>query len=233
MQDRNITPHAEMMIKVCGMSNEENIRDVSVLYPMLMGFIFWKGSKRYAGNVPEETLLSLPNFITKVGVFVNEEYDLLCATCKKYGIDTIQLHGDESVEYCKTLKSQGFYIFKAIGIEGTHDFNNLERYEGIIDLFVFDTKTAKYGGSGRKFDHKLLENYSLKTPYLLSGGISPADAHKIAQNIYPNMVGIDLNSRFELSPGIKDIKLLSKFILELRKYNEYEPDRIPFFKKSK
>lgn len=222
-----------MMIKVCGMSNEENIRNVSVLYPMIMGFIFWKGSKRYAGNVPEETILSLPNFITKVGVFVNEEIEIVCDTCKRYGIDTIQLHGGESAEYCMALKALGFYIFKAIGIEKADDFNDLSRYEGVIDLFVFDTKTAKYGGSGRKFNHKLLENYTLDIPYLLSGGISPDDAHKIAQNIYPNMVGIDLNSRFESAPGIKDIKLLSKFILELRKYNEYEPDRIPFFKKIK
>ena len=225
--------HADMMIKVCGMSDSDNIRNVSTLYPMMMGFIFWRGSKRFAGDIDPVVVRSLPSFIRPVAVFVNESIDIIIDTVSKFNINIIQLHGDEPPEVCQQLKQLGYIVFKAIGLASENDFANLESYVGSVDLFVFDTKSDARGGTGKAFRRSILQSYPLSVPFLLSGGIRPTDAQSIAQHLYPHMVGIDINSRFENPPYIKDVKLLTNFILQLRKYNEYEPSRIPFWEKTK
>jgi phosphoribosylanthranilate isomerase len=168
-----------------------------------------------------------------VGVFVNEAHDVALATLRRYGIRIVQLHGDESPEECSTFRTEGYVVIKAIGVSAAADITAAARYRGCVDMLLFDTKSSGHGGTGRKFDHAILDDYPLDIPYLLSGGIAPGDAAKIASHLYPGMVGIDINSRFESAPGIKDIALLTNFIINLRKYNEYEPSRIPFWEQAK
>lgn len=231
-EQRNVKPlHADMMIKICGMRDEENIAAVASLTPMLMGFIFHDASPRDAGGLNPEAVKSLPPFVRPVAVFVDKDNEYITGICERYGIHIIQLHGAESPEQCRRLKSKGFTIFKAIGIEDSQDFRNPAAYNGVVDMFLFDTKSSSHGGTGKKFDWQLLENYNLATPYLLSGGIDADDIDNIIKAMRPGMTGIDINSRFETEPGIKDISKLVNFILSLRKYNEHEPDTTPFWEK--
>lgn len=220
MNTYNATRHKDRIIKICGMKEPDNIRRVAWLTPMLMGFIFYEKSPRYAGNLDTEVVKGLPKFIKPVGVFVNTDPEEVEETCNKYGITTIQLHGEESPEECRELKEKGFKVFKAFGIRPPFNWEDLREYEVAVDMFVFDTFCQAKGGSGRKFDWALLDDYPLSTPYLLSGGIGPDDTDKILKAMRPKMAGIDLNSRFETEPGVKDIHKLTHFILSLRSYNE-------------
>lgn len=223
--------HAEMMIKVCGMKHPDNIRDVAALTPMMMGFIFYPGSPRYVGDLDPEVVRSLPDHIRPVGVFVNASTTDIVATCRRYGISIVQLHGDESPEQCRELRLDGLTVFKAIGVADASDVAKATPYDGEVDMLVFDTKTSSRGGSGVKFDHTLLDSYSLATPYLLSGGIGPDDVTAVVDAMRPGMAGIDINSRFESEPGVKNLRQLIQFILSLRSLNEYEPHHTPFWEK--
>ncbi len=223
--------HSDRMIKVCGMADPKNIESVARLTPMLMGFIFYEKSPRYAGNLPVESVKSLPDYIYPVGLFVDSDIDHIINICDKYGIRIVQLHGDESPALCGELKARGFTVMKAFGIDSETDWSEIEPYEEVTDLYVFDTKTSSKGGSGMKFDWSLLDNYPLSNPYLISGGIGPDDIDAIIKAMNPKMAGVDINSRFESAPGIKDIKKLTHFILSLRKYNEDESFTIPFWTK--
>lgn len=222
---------ADMMIKVCGMREPENILAVASLTPMLMGFIFHEESPRNALSLNPDAVRSLPPFIRPVGVFVDKTEEYITSMCTRYGIKIVQLHGSESPEQCLRLKQCGYIVFKAFGIENDTDFDNASLYEGTVDMFLFDTQSASHGGSGKKFDWSSLESYNLDTPYLLSGGIGPDDVDAIVKAVRPGMAGIDINSRFETSPGIKDINKLINFILSLRKFNEHEPNTTPFWEK--
>ena len=221
--NREMPKHSQMVIKVCGMNNPDNIRDISALWPMLMGFIFYEPSPRYALELDPEVVRSLPVFTHPVGVFVDESTDNIKRIASRYGITTVQLHGAETPEQCKELKDAGYRVFKAIRVGSELDHMLISRYDGIADSFVFDTQTSRYGGSGKKFNWSLLENYPYVTPYLLSGGIGPDDVDCIVASMRPGMGGIDINSCFETTPGNKDVKKIIRFILSLRKFNEYEP----------
>ncbi len=223
--------HADMMIKVCGMREQENILAVASLTPMLMGFIFHKESPRDASSLNPDAVKSLPPFIRPVGVFVDKPDEYIISVCTDYSIKIVQLHGSESPEQCLRLKRRGYTVFKAFGIVNNNDFDNVSSYEEAVDMFLFDTQSASHGGSGKKFDWSSLESYNLDTPYLLSGGIGPDDVDAIVKAVRPGMAGIDINSRFETSPGIKDINKLINFILSLRKFNEHEPNTTPFWEK--
>lgn len=230
-QRHNKPLHADMMIKICGMREEENIAAVASLTPMLMGFIFHEASPRDASRLNPDAVKSLPPFVRPVAVFVDKDDEYISGVCDRYGIHIIQLHGAESPAQCRRLKSKGFTVFKAIGLENSQDLQNLAIYDGVVDMFLFDTKSSCHGGTGKKFDWQLLESYDLETPYLLSGGIDAGDINNIIKAMRPGMAGIDINSRFETSPGIKDISKLVNFILSLRKFNEHEPDTTPFWEK--
>lgn len=223
--------NAEMMIKICGMRDPDNIHDVAALCPMLMGFIFHRASPRDATGLDPEVIKTLPPFIRPVCVTVNKDFETVMELCSTYGFRIIQLHGSEPPELCRRYKDQELIVLKAIGINDEFDWTSLENYSGAVDMFLFDTKTTYHGGSGLKFDWKVLNNYKLDIPYLLSGGIGPDDADNIVASLRPGMMGIDINSRFESEPGIKNIKNLIHLIIALRKYNEYEPDRKPFWEK--
>lgn len=231
MKEFNASRHIDRIIKVCGMKDEANIRSVACLTPLLMGFIFYRHSPRYAGDLNPEVVKTLPRYITPVGVFVNEDTDEVERVCTRYGITTVQLHGSETPGQCHVLRERGFTVLKAFGIDENTGWEEMKPYEEAADMFVFDTKCGSSGGSGRKFRWSILDSYPLSTPYLLSGGIGPEDSEAILAAMRPKMAGVDLNSRFETSPGIKDIDKLIHLILSLRKHNEDESVTIPFWTK--
>ncbi len=203
------------MIKACGMRDAENIREVEALGIDLMGFIFWPKSSRYVAERPTY----LPTKCKRVGVFVDEDIEQVKRIADEYALDFIQLHGHENPDYCAQLK--GMHLIKAISVSGRDDIATSKAYEGLVDYFLFDTKSPSVGGSGQQFDWSVLSAYDGDTPFLLSGGIGPHDAPRLRQAFaldgFPveKCVGIDLNSRFELSPGLKDVNKLKEFIKEL------------------
>lgn len=199
-----------MMTKVCGMRDAQNIRDVESLGVDWIGMIFWPKSKRYVAEVPSY----LPEHLKKVGVFVDSTLDDILQHISDYQLDIIQLHGQESPDFAKALKPHT--IIKAFNIEKADDLLQTEKYEGIADYFLFDTKGKMVGGNGQKFDWSVLTAYQGKTPFLLSGGIGPEDAESVRSFHHPRCIGIDLNSRFESEPGFKDINQLKTFINKLR-----------------
>lgn len=223
--------HSDMMIKVCGNRDATNIESVAALTPMLMGFIFYRRSPRNACGLDPEVVRGLPEYIRPVAVFVNENDDTILDICTRYGFRIVQLHGDESPEQCRRLRARGLVVVKAVGVDDALDWQTLAPYCGCTDMFLFDTRTKSRGGSGRKFRWQRLEDYPLGVPYLLSGGIGPDDIDRIVAAMRPGMVGIDINSRFESAPGIKDVALLTRFIVSLRKFNEDESIAVPFWEK--
>lgn len=201
-----------MKIKICGMKIPSNILAVAALKPDFMGFIFYPKSPRYAEPLDKHTLDLLPNSIQKIGVFVNETLENILTTIYKYKLDGVQLHGTEMSAMCKKLRDAGYIVIKAFPIEAAYNFKVTKAYENSCDFFLFDTKTDIYGGSGVKFNWNILNEYTGKTPFLLSGGIGPDDADAILKIDHPMLAGIDLNSKFELSPGLKSIDLLNAFM---------------------
>lgn len=198
----------KMLVKVCGMRNVQNIQEVLALEPDFLGLIFYSKSPRY---VPEEMSMAL-NFgfgkTKKIGVFVNYAEEQILRIAKLFHLDGVQLHGNEPSELCKNLKNSGLLVFKAFGINAEDDLERSEEYQSTCDFLLFDTKTKSYGGAGRKFDWEILSHYHGELPFLLSGGLSEEDAEAVKAFNHPKMVGIDLNSRFEISPAMKDIDRL-------------------------
>ena len=206
-----------LVIKVCGMREAENIREIEALGIDWMGLIFWPKSSRYVSEMPDY----LPQDVKRVGVFVDEDLDTVKKKADDYALDLIQLHGSESPDYVRALKTPSSInpltssIIKAFNIATADDFEQTKDYEGLVDYFLFDTKGPSVGGNGVQFDWDVLKDYHGKTPFLLSGGIGPDDAERIQAFHHPQCIGIDLNSRFELSPGLKDINKLKTFIQAL------------------
>jgi phosphoribosylanthranilate isomerase len=206
-----------LKIKVCGMVDHINTGRIARTLPDFIGYIFYRGSKRYVGRRPDESLFrNIPSGIMKTGVFVNEKPDIIIETAKSYGLDLIQLHGDESAEYCDSLHKAGVTIIKAFGISSNFDFMTLEKYYEVCKYFLFDTKTVSGGGSGSKFDWTKIEEYQLGKPFFLSGGIGPDDVALVRQIKHRSLFAIDINSRFEIRPGIKDWDMIETFINEVK-----------------
>lgn len=227
----NIPRHSDMLIKVCGNRNADNIRCVASLTPMLMGFIFVASSPRNAIGLDPVVIRNLPSYIRPVAVFVDADINTILKTCDEYGFRIVQLHGHESPGMCASLRKKGLVVFKALGLAGATNWMALATYCNSVDMFILDSHSGNKGGSGQKFDWTVLNSYPFSTPFMLSGGIGPDDIDAITSAMRPAMAGIDINSRFEKEPGIKDINLLSQFILELRKYNEDEQTPVPFWEK--
>jgi len=208
--------NSQLKIKVCGMKFPGNIQAVANLKPDMMGFIFYPKSPRYAEPVDVSVLNAIPSNIKKIGVFVNESQENILTIAYKYNLDGIQLHGTELVEMCTELKSAGYRVIKAFPIAEAYNFKVTKMYEGVCDYFLFDTQTNAYGGSGIKFNWNMLDEYIGETPFLLSGGIADDDAEDILKIEHPKFTGVDLNSKFEISPGLKNIELLRNFLNELK-----------------
>ncbi len=205
-----------MIIKTCGMRDADNIRAVSELGIDWMGFIFWAPSSRYVSEKPS----FLPTRQKRVGVFVDARIEEVKSKVDEYALDLIQLHGNESPAFCERLKANSRQqLIKAFNIAIQEDLEQTLPYEGLVDYFLFDTKAKMVGGNGTQFDWSVLSAYQGNTPFLLSGGIGPDDAEKVRNFHHPQLAGIDLNSRFELSPALKDIEKLKQFITE---YNEQD-----------
>jgi phosphoribosylanthranilate isomerase len=206
-----------MLLKICGLKYPENIQAVANLNPDFMGFIFYPKSPRYAGPLDSAALNDLPATIKKIGVFVNEDLENILTIAYKYNLDGLQLHGTELVDMCRELKKLGYVVIKAFPIAEAYNFKVTKSYEEVCDFFLFDTKTDAYGGSGVKFNWQMLKEYTGDTPFLLSGGIEVDDAEAIQKIEHPKFAGIDLNSKFEVKPGLKNISLLKDFISNFQK----------------
>ncbi len=221
-----------MKVKVCGMKYMENMEAVAALMPDYMGFIFWEPSKRYStASVP-----SLPLSIKRVGVFVDASIDEILEKVVQVPLDLIQLHGKETAPFCARLreelqllekahqKTKGTYkIIKAFSVGTSFIFDQLTPYESYCDYFLFDTKGPLPGGNGFTFDWHLMSSYTSDIPFFLSGGIGPANipelAEFLASPIAQKCHAIDVNSKFEISPGLKNTKDLQIFINKLQNEN--------------
>lgn len=217
-----------MQVKVCGMRSLENIAAMKALPIDYMGFIFYKDSPRDASNAEGlQEALSDENWdsdIKRVGVFVDVEIDAVFHHVHDYSLDFVQLHGSESPEYCRTLldlwgatSMRSAKIIKAFSIGDASDFEQVQAYETQCSLFIFDTKGKNKGGNGTKFDWNLSENYQGIIPFLLSGGIDEDSADAIRALRFPQLAGVDINSRFELEAGLKDVKKVQQFVRELNR----------------
>jgi phosphoribosylanthranilate isomerase len=207
-----------MLIKVCGMRHADNISELIKLQPNYIGFIFYQKSPRFAGDIlTQEITDSIPSSIKKTGVFVNESEKKILETVKKFSLNAVQLHGSESPELCSALKMKGLEVLKAFHPDSIEKIEATKNYESACDYFLFDTPSAAHGGTGQKFDWSILEQYTGSCPFFLSGGIGPDDAETILnlKTIHP--AGLDINSKFELEPGLKNIDALSRFINHLKK----------------
>ena len=192
------------------MKNTQNRQEVEKLDVDFMGYIFYPSSKRYVGEKPDTGLFNSEK--PKVGVFVDENAFEILALSKNLGFEWVQLHGKENPLTCQMLKKQGLKIIKAFNIDEKFNFASTEQYAKVTNFFLFDTKTKMHGGSGKKFDWKILDKYEGHTPFFLSGGIGPNDIISIREVNHPKLTGVDLNSGFEEEPGLKNIEILKKFI---------------------
>ena len=224
------------------MRDAQNIREVSQLGVDMIGMIFYPKSPRYvemqsshAGIIPDyakedigasdssgsssESVSTSSKSPARVGVFVDDMVQNIVTRVVNYHLDYVQLHGNEPREMCENLRltldpdiRPGIKIIKAISVSDASDIQKYKEYVGAVDLFLFDTKCKTVGGSGRQFDWQVLEQYDGEIPFLLSGGIGPEDASRFHAFHHPKCIGIDLNSRFEIEPGVKDVEKLKGFL---------------------
>lgn len=214
-EERAELEHQQLIVKVCGMTQSDNIKEVEALGIDWMGFICFPPSPRCVTTLPDY----LPRKCRRVGVFVNPTDEWIGQHTCSLGLEIIQFHGNESPEQCRFWQAKGYVIIKALPVATADDLQRTAAYEGYCDYLLFDTKTPLYGGSGASFDWQLLNAYTGSTPFLLSGGIGPENVDALLQFHHPRWAGVDLNSRFELSPGVKQVARLSPFIQALREHH--------------
>jgi phosphoribosylanthranilate isomerase len=201
-----------MIIKVCGIIEEDNLIQVCKADIDMVGLNFFPKSKRYLKEPINVSII--PSSIKKVGVFVNEDLSKVMDTVEEYHLDFVQLHGHESEEYCFEIGPKT-KVIKALAISDVEDFETASNYS-TVEYFLFDTKSNTWGGSGRKFNWSILEHYRGEIPFLLAGGIKADDVEGIKEINHPKFVGVDINSRFEIYPGIKNMPEVHKFAFALK-----------------
>lgn len=215
----------DLKLKICGMRDPDNIDQVALLQPDYLGLIFFEGSPRFV----KDEIRELEGTVKKTGVFVNASEDLIVEKVRKYDLSAVQLHGEESPEFCRQLKNtfseagKNPELIKVFGVKETFNFDLLEAYEGIVELFLFDTKGKSKGGNGITFNWEVLKDYPSPTPFFLSGGIGPEEIpaikslyqHFQKKNKQELFFGVDVNSRFETAPGLKNAEKLKTFRKEL------------------
>lgn len=211
------------------MRDADNIRDISALGVDMIGLIFYPPSPRYvqqfssgAGIIPDYAP-DMGKTPLRVGVFVDDMPQNIVTRVYNYKLDYIQLHGNEPRETLENLRATidpdikpKVKIIKAISVSSAEDIKKYKEYVGAADLFLFDTECKTVGGSGEQFDWQVLEQYDGETPFLLSGGIGPDDAERVKSFHHPQCIGIDLNSKFEIAPALKDVEKLKDFLEKLR-----------------
>lgn len=184
-----------------------NMIEVAALGPDFMGFIFYKGSKRYVGqdfSIPK----TFPKNVKRVGVFVNESVENILNKVSKHQLDFVQLHGDESVDVCKELKGK-IKVIKVFRLDESFDFSCTKEFNSHADFFLFDTKGGNFGGTGKSFNWSLLKKYDQQVPFFLSGGLSKENIQSVKELRDLNLYALDVNSQVESSPGIKDVSTLN------------------------
>ncbi len=207
-----------MKLKICGMAHHDNILQVANLQPDYLGFIFYDKSPRFFNGI----IPKISDRIKKVGVFVNAPINEVLQNIKTHQLQAVQLHGNESVVFCEELKNMtSAEIIKVFSIKTDFNFNLLKAYESVVDFFLFDTKGDLPGGNGYAFNWNILNNYPSKTPYFLSGGIGLESVDELTsffnQPASKYCHAIDVNSKFEIAPGLKNNDLLTEFISALHK----------------
>jgi phosphoribosylanthranilate isomerase len=190
-----------MKLKVCGLKYSDNIRQIAELNPDYMGFIFYEGSKRFVGE--DFVMPSISGSISKSGVFVNAPEEYIVGKIKKYGLHCVQLHGNESPEFCERISAHAAVI-KAFGVDEQFNLEQLKPYSKYCRFFLFDNKTDNYGGSGKPFNWEVLRTYDNSVPYFIAGGMD-LDRFRKVEELQLNVYGIDVNSKMEIKPGYKDI----------------------------
>ena len=212
------------------MRDADNIRDISALGVDMIGLIFYPPSPRYvqqfssgAGIIPDYAP-DMGKTPLRVGVFVDDMPQNIVTRVYNYKLDYIQLHGNEPRETLENLRATidpdikpKIKIIKAISVSSAEDIKKYKEYVGAADLFLFDTKCKTVGGSGEQFDWQVLQAYDGDVPFLLSGGIGPDDAERIKNFHHPKCIGIDLNSKFEIEPALKDVEKLMQFLVKVKK----------------
>lgn len=199
------------------MREPKNIEQVAQLGVDMMGFVFYPKSPRYVSYVLARS--DADRKVCRVGVFVNDSIPEILDKIHSFSLNAVQMHGNESRELCEQLReaNRDIKIIKAISVSNAGDIQKYKEYVGAVDYFLFDTKCKTVGGSGQQFDWQVLDEYDGDVPFLLSGGIGPEDAFRIRTFHHSQCVGIDLNSRFEIEPGVKDVEKLNKFLNEIKK----------------
>jgi len=194
-----------------------NIEQVAQLGVDMMGFIFYPKSPRYVSQAVDRS--DSDRKVCRVGVFVNDSIPDMVDRIHSFSLNVVQLHGGESWEVCEQLRESNgeIKIIKAISVSDAGDIQKYKEYVGAVDYFLFDTKCKTVGGSGQQFDWQVLDEYDGDVPFLLSGGIGPEDVSRVHSFHHPKCVGIDLNSRFEIEPGVKDVEKLRKFLLKVKR----------------
>lgn len=210
-----------MIFKICGMRSGENIAQIfsptvpKAAQPDWMGLIFVESSPRFVNSRPS---VLPPEGVKRIGVFRHANRDDVAQCVAHYNLHALQLHGNESPDECRQLRKAfpQLQLIKAFGIGTTADLLAVGDYESLCDYFIFDTLCPTGGGSGRQFDWNILQAYTGNCPFLLSGGLRPQDTAAIRSFVHPRCVGLDLNSGFEIAPGIKNAEVLHRFVSELR-----------------
>ncbi len=202
-----------LQLKVCGMKDESNLSQLIKVEPNLIGLIFHEKSPR---NITKQTSTAIPSHIGTVGVFVNETEGFVLDKIDEFNLKYIQLHGSESPHFCKNIKRLNRKVIKAFNIHSDFDFSQLDAYTPYCDYFLFDAFGKNAGGNGITFDWSLLDKYEGKTPFFLSGGINSNMTNSLKEISHPMLKGIDINSKFEIEPGLKDIEKIKTFKYELQ-----------------
>lgn len=204
-----------LQLKVCGMTQSAQLNALIDLKVDYAGLIFYKKSARYV--VPHLSPNAVKSFsgIQKIGVFVNAEKEEILNCVTQYGLNGVQLHGDESPKLCADLQEKGLIVFKAFRLQTAKDLIATTDYQEVCTRLLFDTAGKHYGGNGKSFNWQILENYRGTTPFILSGGIGPDSLIDLQKFTHPAWAGLDLNSKFETAPGDKNINLLKRFLCQL------------------
>lgn len=201
-----------MKLKICGLRDKENIQAImDEATPDYAGFIFYKKSPRYITDEAMQQLIDIiPDSVNKVGVFVNEDLAVMEEKAERFQLDFLQLHGNEPAKLCETLRNKGYRVIKAFSLEKKFDFDLLLDYMPHVNFFLFDTKGENFGGNGYSFDWDILKSYDQKVPFFLSGGIGLHNIEEVKDYLDMNIHALDVNSKFEVSPGQKDVPALQE-----------------------
>lgn len=206
-----------MKIKICGLKYIDNIAEIVALKPDFVGFIFYEKSKRFVGVENASIDLNFKS-TSKVAVFVNEKNEIIENIAKRHHFKYVQLHGNETPLDCKYLNDNGLLVIKAFGIDNQFNFSILNDYKPFVKYFLFDTKTSNFGGSGKSFDWLFLKDYVLDIPFFLSGGIGLDDFGLVKEINHPALFAIDVNSKMEIEPGLKDKVKCSELIDKIKSF---------------